>query len=150
MKQQSVLLCAILLPFLLFAVSCNTALSKDRLLNIIPEDTQALDVTHFIYTEERNFTISAETLDALKEWLASLEVHQKKEFKDGEYPGQIMSGGEAYDFKMPDGTLLFSFQDFGSKERYLILEDEWYLLQNAPSPPVSECEDSESPARVVR
>ncbi len=146
MKRWNAVLCAVLLPVLLVSASCGTVLSKDRLLEIIPEDINTVNADHFIYAEKRSFTVSPGTLEDLREWLLNLDVERKEKFKDGEYPGQTIDGGESYYFRTPDGMTLFSFQDFGPEERYLVLDGEWYRLRGASSPPVQEHEGSESPA----
>ena len=113
MKRWNAVLCAVLLPVLLVSASCGTVLSKDKLLEIIPEDINTLNASHFIYAEERNFTVSPGMLENLREWLLELDVERKEKFKDGEYPGQTIDGGESYDFRTPDGMTLFFISGFG-------------------------------------
>ncbi len=102
-------------------------------VKLLPESIEQVDVTYSVYsntTEKR--TLDSAGVSDWTVWVEGLSLKHKT-FDNGETPGTVYAGGEAYLFDINNGELTFSYIDFGT-EAYIYYRDEWYKVLKPKSP----------------
>lgn len=137
MKKMIVLCMGVLFLFLL--VACGNTTSSAHFS--IPDDVTEANVTHVLSGQVSKGSIRGNDLLLLKEWVSGLQCEQKT-FEQGNAPGEVSEGGEAYSFTF-DGKDELVFSYVKENDYYLYIGGIWYLVSNPSDPPVAALVDAE-------
>ena len=95
-----------------------------------------VDVTHILSGQLQEWTVDGEQLDALREWANGLE-YEHRTYADGQSPGDT-DGGEIYDFVLTEGDYPgFTYVINGPDDCHLVIEGEWFVVNNPSTPPIT-------------
>ena len=97
------------------------------------QQTDVVQVTHFLHTDITERSLSEEEIAAVRDWVESLQLIRQS-FAEGQSPGEQYEGGSSWDFAVNGGEQTFSYQVVDNA--YLLLDGEWYLVLNPSDPPV--------------
>ena len=101
----------------------------------IPGHVSSVEVGYCHGGKSVTWDVRGEKLDALRAWLAGLRFHFVS-FAEGEAPGDS-DGGAFYDFTTTEGDdSFFCYVMNGKNQNYLLVEGEWYHVDNPSPPPV--------------
>lgn len=109
------------------AVSCGLS------ARVFLQQTDVVQVTHFLHTDITERSLSEEEIAAVRDWVESLQLIRQS-FAEGQSPGEQYEGGSSWDFAVNGGEQTFSYQVVDNA--YLLLDGEWYLVLNPSDPPV--------------
>lgn len=136
MKKHTLLL-GLIMSLTLMLMGCNGERKvAEQIPDIFPDEVDRVAVTHYYGGEEKEWIVEKRNIKPLKDWVNSLLLNKKMDFKEGEYPGENEEGGELFYFDFGGSYPDFSYRSFG--ESYLVVEDEWYLVSNPSNPPIEE------------
>ena len=130
MQRFFALLFSLLLGMALL-IGCSR--SQYPLAGLQTESPFRVAVVHFFAGQEEKQVLQGEAAEELLSWAAGLACTPFQP-EPGQGPGDV-EGGEAYDFTL-SGGFSFSYINNGPAEHYLLLEGQWYSVENPESPPV--------------
>ncbi len=131
MQRFFALLFSLLLGMALL-IGCSR--SQYPLAGLQAESPFRVAVVHFFAGQEEKWVLQGEEAEKVLSWAAGLACTPFQP-EPGQGPGDA-EGGEAYDFTL-SGGFSFSYINNGPAEHYLLLDAQWYSVENPEIPPAA-------------
>ena len=101
----------------------------------IGDDVTEVKITHVLMGQLAEWSIDGDDIEALRIWADGLK-YELREFEEGNTPGDG-DGQETYWFELTGGDYPgFDYVICGPDDCYLVIENNWYVVNNPSDPPV--------------
>ncbi len=141
MKKLTAYILSIICVFIFAGCAGNTGTSADSnraggAVSVhIWDDVTEVKITHVLMGQLTEWSIEGDDIEALRIWANGLK-YELREFEEGNTPGDG-DGQEAYWFELTGGDYPgFDYIICGPDDCYLLIESDWYVVNNPSDPPV--------------
>ena len=113
----------------------NSAEPGKPIAAYIGDDVTEVKITHVLMGQLTEWNIEGDNIVPLRTWVNGLE-YESVTFEEGQTPGDG-EGQETYWFELTGGDCPgFDYIICGPDDCYLLIESNWYVVNNPSDPPV--------------
>lgn len=128
---------AVCLTILLFALLVGCSAKQGDSVVLFPDEINKVKVTCYFNGSETSWELNKDEIQSLKDWADALELRRNTSRKEEPY-----AGAAGWTFDINDGESVFSYFGIDNRDRYIGLDEKWYIVSNPSDPPVDDRESS--------
>ena len=123
---------AVFLTIPLFALLVGCSSNQGDSVVFFPNEINKIKATYYFNGSESSWELNKNEILLLKDWADTLELRRDTSKKEEPY-----AGGEGWTFDVNDGESVFSYFWIDNEDKYIDLDNKWYVVSNPSNPPVS-------------